>query len=126
MQSSLKTNKYPCTGCGACCFHVKTNVENAIALLANGDSRTEFLKEVISFPYRYDETGRCENMGDDMKCKVYNNRPDICDVVKTWEKHFSDKVTLPEYFIATAHLCNSMITEAKLDDSYLINPDLIQ
>jgi len=61
---------FPCTGCGACCRHI----DNAKDII---NTRPEF-----NFPYKWDKSGRCEMLGDDNMCKVYNERPLICNVDK--------------------------------------------
>lgn len=61
---------FPCTGCGACCRRI-------------GDAKDILnTKPEYAFPYSWDETGRCEMLGDDNKCKVYDDRPTICSVDK--------------------------------------------
>jgi Fe-S-cluster containining protein len=45
------------------------------------------VNEVAKFPFKYDKSGRCEKLGADNKCMVYETRPDVCVVDKMWEKH---------------------------------------
>jgi Fe-S-cluster containining protein len=125
MQKNQVDKPFPCSGCGVCCLHIKDNIENAIALLLTGDPRKELLEEMAAFPYKYDEAGRCEMLGDDHRCKVYENRPDVCQVSKVWERFYSESLSRPEYYRFTAALCNSLITEAKADDKFLIDPSII-
>lgn len=61
---------FPCTGCGACCRHID-NAKDVINTLPE-----------LAFPYTWDETGRCEMLGEDNRCKVYETRPLICNVDK--------------------------------------------
>lgn len=60
---------YPCTQCGCCCHRMDQVVENA-----------KYLDDEYVFPYKYDETGRCEMLTDDNLCSVYDNRPIVCNV----------------------------------------------
>jgi len=38
-------------------------------------------------------------------CKIYENRPFFCDVMKGWA-FFSDRMTLEEYFAMTSRFCS--------------------
>lgn len=121
---STPTLNFPCTGCGMCCMQVAEAIKNAKALVKQG-AAPEFIKEIADFPYNTKPDGSCENLLPDHKCAVYLSRPDCCDVEKTWQKHHLKTITKKKYFVETAELCNSFITEAKLDDKFLINPKLI-
>lgn len=83
-----------------------------------------YIKEIADFPFSTKEDGSCEHLLEDHLCAVYNSRPDICDVEKTWKKHHN-KISKQEYFISTAEICNSFIIESKLDDKFLIDTKII-
>lgn len=111
---------YPCTGCGICCTKAGKAVDQARKLAGTGVT-DKLVMEVANFPYNYDETGRCENLQKDNSCAVYEDRPDICKVEKSWEKHYSKKVSIEAYFLTSIKTCNKMITEAGIDKKYLID-----
>ena len=67
----------------------------------------------IDFPYRVDETGRCEMLDENNKCKVYDHRPDICNIDKMIELTGMDKEAA---YIATANACNDFMEEDGIKD----------
>lgn len=98
---------FNCSGCGACCKRI-------------GLVQDKF-KE-LNFPYQVNEKGWCEMLDENNKCKVYDNRPDICNIEKMSVK-LKDvlKMTQREFYKKNTELCNSMINEDKLDKKYLMN-----
>ena len=74
--------KFQCDGCGLCCHKLKYIFEKKDIFW--------FKKLIEAFPYKYDDTGKCEMLDKNNKCKVYNNRPDLCNV----EKMFKLQTTL--------------------------------
>lgn len=108
---------FPCTGCGQCCKQVGPAVEKAKWLVLKGKSTKE-QKEIAKFPYKWDENGACENLNEDNSCKVYDDRPDICSIRKTWENHSS--ATWRQYMILSAAACNAMQEEAKIPESFRV------
>jgi Fe-S-cluster containining protein len=88
---------FPCTSCGSCCRRIDQAVENMSAI-----------DEDYIFPYRWDETGRCEMLTDDNLCKVYDNRPIICNIdlmilLMEMDKDFA--------YYETMIACNEMMDE---------------
>lgn len=77
------------------------------------------IKEVAVFPFRYDEKGRCENLGEDNRCQVYDSRPDVCSVEKM-HALYSSHIPLLKYYRDTAKICNRRIAEAGLDDKFRV------
>lgn len=99
---------FGCTGCGACCKRI-------------GQFKEKF--EELNFPYDADEKGWC-TMLDPVtnKCKVYDNRPDICSVEKTYHMLFEKSgINKKDYYNANAKICNRYIEEDQLDKKYLVN-----
>ncbi len=45
----------------------------------------------LKFPHHIDEDGKCEMHMEDGQCKVYENRPLLCNVQKTAEHFGLDK-----------------------------------
>ena len=82
---------FNCTLCGLCCATVGHAIKGC-------EGKTDALSlEVLAFPYATDENGRCENLGEDNTCKVYDHRPDICNIAKTYDKHFKSIMSEKEY-----------------------------
>lgn len=105
---------FPCTGCGQCCKNVGKAVKAAKWIVMKGGSTKE-QKAIASFPFKFDATGKCENLNEDNSCKVYDNRPDICSIRKTWE-NFSE-LTWRQYMEMSASACNMMQEQAGIDES---------
>lgn len=98
---------FNCSGCGACCKRI-------------GPLKDKF-KE-LNFPYKVNEKGWCEMLDENNKCKVYDNRPDICSVEKTFYSIFQKEgMTKKETYLQNTKLCNQYIREDKLDEKYLLD-----
>jgi Fe-S-cluster containining protein len=72
--------------------------------------------EVSLFPYKYDENGRCENLGEDNKCKIYATRPDVCDIKKIFEKHYKYLINRKDFYDLSEKAC------LKLQANRIISP----
>ena len=95
---------FPCTSCGSCCKRINRLVENL-----KGSE--------LSFPFSYDETGKCEKLTDDNKCSVYKNRPLVCDIEK-----MAERISMPKTMFINLNIayCNQMMDEDGVDESYRI------
>lgn len=69
------------------------------------------------FPYNWDENGVCENLTEDNKCKVYENRPLICNVDKFAEYNKLEKT---EFYKVNIRACNYMMDIDGIDQSLRI------
>lgn len=78
--------EFPCTKCGACCKLIPNHV-------------LEFYKLPKA------ETGGCGHLKDDNSCSIYDTRPDICSVQKTWKKVHSKKLSWDEYISYSVKAC---------------------
>lgn len=101
---------YPCTQCGACCRRVNQAVENLNAVGVAED-------HPLYFPYKWDETGRCEMLTDDNQCKVYADRPTLCNVDKMIELSGMDKHTA---YSSSIRICNQLMDEDGLPSKFRI------
>jgi len=99
---------FPCSGCGACCRRAKQTVEQ----LDITDPNNEFY-----FPYKWDETGRCEMLTDDNKCSVYETRPTVCNIDKTISLASINKEWFYKIIITS---CNKAMDEDKMPIEYRI------
>jgi len=91
-------DKYPCIKCGLCCRRINVAVETAKELFGK-----------IDFPYKWDVSGKCEMLGDDEMCKVYDNRPLICNIDKMAEFIGVNKKEVYELNVSA---CNELLKEA--------------
>ncbi len=100
--------KFQCSSCSECCRRIgKLTKEQRVKL---------------DFPYEPKADGSCEKLTDDGKCSVYDNRPSICSVERTFEKFHAPKGrTKKDVYLQENKICNSMIKQAKLDEKYLID-----
>jgi Fe-S-cluster containining protein len=90
--------KFPCTSCGACC--------RKIGKLAPKLKGTPF-----EFPHKWDESGACEMLGADNRCKVYDDRPLICNI-----QRFAEALSLDpaEFRAANIKACNQLMDDEGL------------
>lgn len=102
---------FPCSGCGACCRRIKTIVESLEEYNNDFYSKNEF-------PYNWDESGRCEMLSEDNKCKVYENRPLICNV-KEVSSFYS--MSQEKFYLLNASVCNSLMDEDGTPKEFRLN-----
>lgn len=113
---------YPCTGCGLCCVNAGKAVLGARQLIAAGVfDNNPYVRELAEFPFHFTADGACENLAPDHSCRVYDARPDICNIERTWYKYHSEAMSLKQYYSQSIDVCNMMMTDAGIDKKYLIN-----
>lgn len=83
---------FPCIKCGLCCRHVDVAVETS----------------GLEFPYKWDETGRCEMLGENDLCKVYESRPLLCNIDRFIQEYGLDE---KETYNANISCCNEFLKE---------------
>lgn len=105
---------FPCTGCGLCCRAAGVTVMVSRSEVASGNL-DPLIVETAAFPYEFDADGKCENLLDDNSCAVYETRPDICNVARTYEKHYASNQTRQEVYEETAQVCNEMMDYHNID-----------
>lgn len=110
---------FPCTGCGLCCKRAGVAVLKARELIAAG-TVDAYVQEVADFPYDFDSAGACLKLQDDNSCAVYNDRPNICSVDKTWERYHSKHISKENYYLSSVALCNAMIKDAGLSENFYL------
>lgn len=100
--------KFQCSSCGLCCKSV--------------GKLTKAQKMNLDFPYDSKEDGSCEKLDENGQCSIYETRPDICSVERTYEKfHKSKGRTKKDVFLSENKICNTLIEKAGLDKKYLID-----
>lgn len=77
--------EFKCHGCGLCCYKVDF-IKDKIYMYSE-----DVRKMVEEFPYKTRDDGSCEKLDlKTMQCTVYDNRPDMCSVDKSWERTMPD------------------------------------
>lgn len=99
---------FPCTGCGSCCKRIRTAVHNT-NVVDNQDP--------LFFPYTWDNDGVCENLTIDNKCKVYSNRPLICNIEKYAEYL---KLNKYDFYKLNIQACNYLMDLDGVHSSFRI------
>ena len=82
--------KFNCDCCGLCCRHI---------------NRSSLLKDFN----RGD--GVCKFLADNNLCKIYDNRPDFCNVEIGYEKYFSKLYTEEEFLQLNYEACKKLKAE---------------
>jgi len=82
---------FVCDKCGLCCMSVGDS--EIYAELNRGDGVCRFLDTKTRL------------------CIIYNKRPVLCNVDKTYELFFKSKMTLSEYYKLNYESCKKMKTE---------------
>lgn len=108
-----KLNSFPCTSCGSCCKRIDKVINN----IAEFSKRYNIPIEHLEFPYKYDEVGKCEMLNLGNKCKVYNNRPNICNI--EWMR-IHTRIDREEFYNLNIKVCNQLMDEDGIDKSYRI------
>lgn len=104
-----KLDKFPCSGCGCCCKRIDK-------LLVNIDNLESPNKEILHFPYKH-ENGRCEKLGKNNECIIYENRPLVCN----FEKFISAfDLNKEEVFEISMKSCNEMMEEDDIPKEFKI------
>ena len=106
---------FPCTKCGLCCTRVAQVLDhNSIEY----QTAPTVIKDLMDrFPYPTNSDGSCSMLTSDGLCKVYDDRPIICNV-----KYGALllNLNLKEWYQNRADGCNKLIKDAGLSDDYLV------
>lgn len=92
---------FPCTMCGCCCKRIGLLIEQG-----------------IDFPFKAREDGACEMLTEDNKCKVYDNRPTLCNIDALAKLLHQDKKS---FYRQNIKACNKMMENDKIPHEYKIN-----
>lgn len=109
LQNMEWSDKFPCTGCGSCCKRIDK-------LLPNIEKLDDNLKQILNFPYTH-INGRCEKLGNDNKCTIYEDRPIVCSYEKFMEVFNYSKDDIFPMSIAS---CNKMMDEDGVGEEFRI------
>lgn len=96
------TLEFLCSGCGACCVWAGR------------------LKDMPQNP----QTGACIHLTSDMKCSIYDTRPDICRIDKMYEINSGSidgiEMSRKEFYKLNTMACHRMIDEEGMDERWKI------
>lgn len=77
-------NKFPCIECGLCCKHV------------NGIQHLEKWA---------DNSGKCKYLQSSNLCKIYKDRPLLCNVEESYSKIFYKEMSKKDFILANLRVC---------------------
>lgn len=77
-----------CDKCGLCCMQVKSSP--IYAALDRGDGICFYFDEATKL------------------CRIYENRPIVCNIEKAYEKFFRGKIELEEYYRLNYEACKKL------------------
>jgi hypothetical protein len=80
---------FPCSKCGECCRHI-----NKVPQLAEFDTGN----------------GVCVHLKDN-KCDIYDYRPEICNVDLMYEKYFSERFGIEEFYEMNEDVCRELASK---------------
>ena len=75
--------------------------------VSDGVKRGEIV-EIANFPYAFDQSGRCENLQSDNSCAIYETRPDICSVDRTFKKYHAANMSRAKYYQISEQSCKNL------------------
>jgi hypothetical protein len=101
---------FPCTKCGCCCKRVGK-------ILSENKKYINYSNRNFIFPYNVDKNGACEMLNSDNTCKVYNNRPLICNIDAVVKEFGFDK---DHYYKLSIEACNKMMDEDNIPKEFRI------
>ena len=79
---------FKCDKCGLCCKNLKNN--NIYSYLDRGDGVCYYFDEITNL------------------CKIYDNRPIICNVEKAYNVFFSNRMSYEEYIKLNTEACKKI------------------
>ena len=77
--------KFPCSKCGACCRRIG-----------------------VLYPELEGPDGACIYLSSDNLCTIYPDRPLLCNVDKTYERFFKDKMSREEFYKVNLEACKKL------------------
>ena len=85
--------KFPCDCCGLCCQNLHRSP--LYADLHDGNGICRYFDKATN------------------KCKIYDSRPDKCNIDITYKKYFSGNMTKTEFYKLNIAACNKLKEENK-------------
>jgi hypothetical protein len=104
--------EFKCNCCGACCKFVGHIVQQVRAHKARGLALPEPYRRFDTFPYKFLENGTCTMLDEDNRCKVYDERPEVCNVQFMFDTYYNF-MGKEQYLKASADACKLLRMTAK-------------
>lgn len=117
---------FHCSACGECCRRIGNAIDSAKNKAFHGNALNAIDKALVDFPYPIRTDGSCSKLNNiTNECTVYDQRPDVCSVKKTFQMMQQDGLIhkdVPEalYMGITGTLCNQWQEESGTDKSYRV------
>jgi len=105
----VNKSTFKCTSCSACCKTVGSAIDNAKKL----QTKSVISEMLLSFPHDLNDEGHCSKLDETGNCSVYDDRPDICNVEKMYEIHYSKYYPSKEAFYEAEHKACNVLMEAQ-------------
>ena len=83
----MSQKPFPCNQCGKCCSNV--HLSELTQPLDRGD-------------------GVCRHLGKDMRCNIYDTRPDICRVELQYQLNYSKQYSWDQFVAVNVEVCESL------------------
>ena len=100
----MTTLDFKCNGCGACCKFVGHIVQQVREHKARGLELPDPYRRFEAFPYEFLGNGTCTMLDEDNKCKVYDERPEVCNVQFMYDVYYNF-MGKEEYLKVSADAC---------------------
>lgn len=97
---TYKIIMFPCTQCGLCCQNISSVIELKKFDIGNGVCKHYSIV--------------------DKSCKIYDLRPDICQIDKMYDLKYYKFFLKKDFYIKNADICNQLQNKYKLDSSYKV------
>ena len=103
---------FKCDRCGCCCRSIGQMViscQCACNEAKNDDELHPIVVELASFPFTVDQDGCCPQLDKETNsCKVYYNRPKVCNTESMWIDHWSTIMTRDDWYKASKETCTKL------------------
>jgi uncharacterized protein len=100
--------KFSCRQCGECCRRIGKVIVGALSLPEHIQEQVPLGKMAIEFPYKFDNTGKCEMLNLQNRCMVYATRPTICNVNKMHALYYKSTIKKKDFFKMNQNVCKKL------------------
>lgn len=126
LQNKMDKLDFKCNGCGACCKFVGHVVRQVQKHKAKGVELPFPYSMFESFPYPFLENGTCTMLDENNRCKVYAERPEVCNVQFMYDVYYNF-MGKEEYLKVSADACKVLrMTMKRIEDhaASIVNSDM--
>lgn len=113
--------KFQCSGCGICCQKIGKAIDKAKAIQRSGAALTAVQQQLADFPHPILPDGSCSKLNALRECRVYDNRPAVCSVAKTYGIIGKPAgISEQQYFELNGRMCNAWQNEAGMHEKFRV------